>query len=494
MDMVEEKVSNLDKWLNSISPDTKEVYEGVFNGVVGWFESDRSGLDLSRFEGDTPDRLLQLQKELNRDGESRKKILRSVYAYIKKHGKERSWSTSYRRKILSVTRSFFTYHLDETGFPREKARKIISVLKSDKRRAEKELGLEELQKVAIKSTPMYRSVIKAMTVSGMGEDEVVEFSNQGMGALRKAMEYPVVDGVIEVYLGSRKSNLDKDFYIYVGGGAYRELKNWLKVRDRVEKRFNDPRLRERREREANGVREFPDSVFVTNMFTPLSKSGFYTYFSRKMEQLGFIEKDEDGGPGTRYNKNPHQIRSIFRTQWSKSRVNPDIGEYFLGHTVDSLDYNRVHDDRDYRIKEYLKALPYLDMDNERAFGLVEEDEIARLQRELDDAKSWTQKIAEDEAARQVEGLRQQQAEIEAQLRRQLEDSRRQQAKIDAQLRELSGVDEKVEEALASKKAYDEATAGVLEILGSVKGPEDLEDVAARFSELHKKLTEKNSRK
>jgi len=285
------------------------------------------------------------------------------------------------------------------------------VLKSDKKRVKKELTLEELQKVAIKSTPMYRAVIKCMTVSGMGEDEVIEFSNQGMAVLEKAMERPVAPGVIEVYLGSRKSNLEKEFYVYVGGGAYRELRKWLKVRERIEKRFKDPRLRERREREADGVREFPDAVFVTNTFTPLSKSGFYTYFSRKMEQLGFIEKEEDGGPGTRYNKNPHQIRSLFRTQWSKSRVNPDIGEYFMGHVVDSLDYNRVHDDRDYRIREYLKALPYLDLDNERAFGKVDASRVEELEDRLRRAEEDSRKIIE-ELARSHENLQRRLEELE----------------------------------------------------------------------------------
>ena len=366
------------EWLGSVAESTAGRYIIVFSGFLEWVEDGYSRLELGGYTGSLPNRLLELQKELNRNGEKRKTILRSSYSYVKERGNKRMWRTNYRRKVLSTIRSFFVYHLDEYGFPKEPYRKIISVLKSPLRTVEKRLSLVELKQVAIKSTPMYRAVIKGMLVSGMGEDEIVRFSNQGISVLEEAMANPVEDELIEIYLGPRKSNVDKSFYVYIGGGAYRELKKWLKVREKIERRFNNPELRARREREAQGVREFPDSIFVTNTFTPLSTSGLYTYFSRKMEQLGFIEKKENGTSGTRYNKNPHQIRSKFRTQWSKSRMNPDIGEYFMGHTVDSLDYNRAHDDRDYRTKEYLKALPYLDMDNERSFGQVGEEVVETL--------------------------------------------------------------------------------------------------------------------
>ncbi len=366
------------EWLGSVAKSTAGRYIIVFSGFLERIEAGYSSLELEGYPGSLPNKLLELQKELNRNGERRKAILRSSYSYVKTVGNERMWRTNYRRKILSTIRSFFVYHLDEYGFPKESYRKIISVLKSPLRKVEKRLSLVELNQVAIKSTPMYRAVIKGMLVSGMGEDEIVRFSNQGISVLEEAMANPVDDELIEIYLGPRKSNVDKSFYVYIGGGAYRELKKWLKVREKIERRFNDPELKARRERDAQGVREFPDSIFVTNTFTPLSTSGLYTYFSRKMEQLGFIEKEEKGGPGTRYNKNPHQIRSKFRTQWSMSRMNPDIGEYFMGHTVDSLDYNRAHDDRDYRMGEYLRALPYLDIDNERSFGQVDEEVVETL--------------------------------------------------------------------------------------------------------------------
>ena len=387
------------EWLDSVQASTRRRYRSMSHGFLEWVEAGESGLELDGYEGSLPRRLLLLQKDLNRDGEGRKTILRAAYSYVKKKGAEGKWRTSYRRNTLSVVRSFFVYHLDETGFPKENKRRMAHVLKSSVKKVKKSLSLVELRQVAIKSTPMYRAVYKCMFGSGMGEDEVIKFSNQGMAALQEAMENPVADGVIEVYLGARKANVDGDFYVYIGGGAYRELRSWLKVRKGIEERFNDPRLVERRLRlrRTDKVDEFPDSVFVTNVFSPLSSNGLYNYFHRKMEQLGFIHvprenndargRVKNGRSGNRYNKNPHQIRSLFRTQWSKSRVNPDVGEYFMGHVVDSLDYNRVADDREYRIAEYRKAVPYLDLEHERAFGKVDEREVESLSAQVRDLET-----------------------------------------------------------------------------------------------------------
>ncbi len=377
------------EWLDSVEASTRRNYRTMMQAFLEWVDAGESVLELDGYEGSVPRRLLLLQRDLNRDGEGRKAILRAAYSYVKKRGAERMWRTSYRRNNLSTIRSFFVYHLDETGFPKESIRRMAHVLKSTVKKVKKSLSLVELRQVAIKSTPMYRTVLKCMLVSGMGGDEVVKFSNQGIEALREAMENPVADGVIEVYLGARKSNVDGDFYTYIGGGAYRELRSWLKVRKGLEERFMEPELVDRRlrDRRTVKVKEFPDSVFVTHIFSPLSHKGLYNYFHRKMEQLGFIQRDKNGTPGSRYNKNPHQIRSLFRTQWSKSRVNPDVGEYFMGHVVDSLDYNRVHDDREYRIAEYRKAVPYLDLDHERAFGKVDEGEVEDLSAQVRDLKS-----------------------------------------------------------------------------------------------------------
>jgi len=426
------------EWLGSVSVETKGHYTSKIEAFLEWVEAGNSKLELGGYEGSLPRRLLLLQKDLNRDGEGRKKILRAAYAYVKERGAERGWRSSYRANNLSAIRSFFVYHLDETGFPKESKRRMAHVLKSDVKKVRKNLSLVELREVAIRSSPMYRTVLKCMFGSGMGEDEVVKFSNQGMAALQEAMEDPVADGVIEVYLGARKHNIDGDFYVYIGGGAYRELRSWLKVRKGLEERFNDPDLVERRlrDRRAAKVDEFPDSVFVTNIFSPLSTNGLYNYFHRKMEQLGFIHiprennnsrgRVKNGSSGNRYNKNPHQIRSLFRTQWSKSRVNPDVGEYFMGHVVDSLDYNKVADDREYRIAEYRKAVHYLDLENERTFGKVDEAEVESLSQQVRDleARLRTERLEKDRRDEEFRLLADQMKEMMPEVRKMIDRERK----------------------------------------------------------------------
>ena len=107
------------EWLGSVAESTAGRYLVVFSGFLDWIEDGNSSLELDGYVGNLPVRLLELQKELNRNGEGRKEILRASYSYIKEVGNERRWRTGYRKKVLSTIRSFMVYHLDETAYWRE---------------------------------------------------------------------------------------------------------------------------------------------------------------------------------------------------------------------------------------------------------------------------------------------------------------------------------------------------------------------------------------
>lgn len=46
---------------------------------------------------------------------------------------------------------------------------------------------------------------------------------------------------------------------------------------------------------------------------------------------------------------------------ARSGANTDIAEYLMGHTIDPLGYNQISRDVEYAKKEYLQALPYLNI-------------------------------------------------------------------------------------------------------------------------------------
>lgn len=363
-DSIEElgRVRVVRDWLQFKSPMSRKVYLRIFLGFFSWLQTEGD----PQLVGKSPEELLDLQESINEDKRRRRLILNEVLRYIQMKGED--WRARYKKKILSTVRSFFVHHLEENGFPRLRNGEAGSVLKSKVRKVEKRLRIRMLKEIIDKSNVMYGAVFRSMLASGMGLGEVVKWSNQGIDGLKEALSNPLrgSDGeeLIEAYLPARKQNRETDFYVLIGGSAIQALRKWLRRREEIRRRFDDESLKARRERRRKTQlpKEFPDSIFVTNSFTPLSKSGASTYYQRKIKQLFLRGEGEGATGGKRYGINLHQIRQVFRSRWAQSEASPDVAEYMMGHVVDKLDYNQVHMDREFRINEYCKALPYLDIE------------------------------------------------------------------------------------------------------------------------------------
>ncbi len=94
-------------------------------------------------------------------------------------------------------------------------------------------------------------------------------------------------------------------------------------------------------------------------------------------RIGVIDPIKRGaGRGHQTGKNLHELRDVFRSQWEKSPAKASVAEFLMGHVVDPLEYNKAHYDRKWVRKEYLNALPMLQlMSSGRPFGQVEEEKL-----------------------------------------------------------------------------------------------------------------------
>lgn len=392
-------------WLGtSVQPTTAVVYEKNFMGFYNWLQSHGP----KSLRGMTPRELVKKQKALNKAFvldeimlPEKKVILHAVLEYVN-YKDNAKWRSQYKMKIQSTVRSFFVYYLGRDGFPALSNGEKNRLKGSPKTR--KKLTIEIAKAIIDNSNTLYKAVWSSMLASGMGIGEIVKWSNTGIDALRDAVAKPIrVNGeeLIEIWLGARKQNTDNDFYVYIGGSALRYLKAYLTHREEMETRFNSTAMREKREqyyrnagREAPPLpAEFPDAIFVNNKYTPLTTKATSFYWMSQLKQLKFWKSN--GRKNDRTNMNVHQIRSIFRTRWAKVALPRDysaeaqkaLGEYFMGHAVDPLDYNQIDTDEEYRIKAYLAALPWLDIEKiniERQSGETFrlEKTVAKLKEEL----------------------------------------------------------------------------------------------------------------
>lgn len=341
--MTREGWSSFDLWMSRLSPVTGRTYGYIFLRFWNWIqESD------SKFVGLMPDELVMFQRRANATFSDEWELVEPSYeflvvvqSYLREEGGQRYGS---KYKMLSTVRSFFLHN--RAPLPKD-ARYVIRA-KVPKVRGS--LTAEEIKSVVLKSNRCYRALFLCMLQGGMGLEEIIYWSNNGLEKLEKDLQRRDFDVVVRVDLPGRKMKKWIDpFYTFVGTDAIDALRQYLPTRP-------------------VGC----DTIFCTIYGTPINKHAIYLYWTRKLDNLGFIERKPGIGRGVRYGKNPHEIRDVFRTLFEKSgSTKPIVAEFMMGHEIDPLEYNKACRDEAWVKKYYLMALPFLNiLSSERAFGLI----------------------------------------------------------------------------------------------------------------------------
>lgn len=110
---------------------------------------------------------------------------------------------------------------------------------------------------------------------------------------------------------------------------------------------------------------------------------------RILRRAGLIPKRK-GDHGAKYGYNAHEMRdiakSLLHTQAKADGFDMDCAEFFLGHTVDKLGYDKFYNDTKYVKKQYLIAEKYLNI-----ISSPPESELVKEQAER--MKEMEQKVA-----------------------------------------------------------------------------------------------------
>lgn len=267
--------------------------------------------------------------------------------YIDEHS---DWSVGHKRKVLSTIRSFFIHN--RAPLPPDPSYK----LRSEKEPVVSRLDVEEFRRIVLASNPLYRAVWLCMLQSGMGSNELIYWSNHGWRSLQRQLRegrYP-----IRIDLPGRKHNRNiKPYYTFLGRDALEALEAWLEHRP-------------------PGAR----SIFVTKFGKPVNYGTLWRYWMRKLSELGLIKQRR--GRGVRYGKNPHTIRSLFRSRWRLSGCDIEVAEFFMGHDIDRLGYDKSPWlSPEWFEEQFLKAEPWLNVLSEEP-EKVSVHELNKTRREL----------------------------------------------------------------------------------------------------------------
>ena len=350
--MVQEGWESVENWLSRLGEGSRKQARWHLEAWLKWVEKGQG-----KFVRFSPDELVEYQR--TSDNGSKFDILNCVQRYVidtpGRHG--------YKKKKLDNVRSFFLHN--RTELPRDRSFNI----RGDQPRVIGTLTPEEIRHVVLSSNKAYRAIFLCMLQGALDQEMFVYWNERGYEDLVSQLKSN--PDAIKLDLPGRKAvKFEKPYYTFIGGDAVEAIRQYLKVR--------------------------PDEaivIFVNQRGKPIGKADLKKYWTRHLRKLDIVKSTDKGltkkeRTRIRTGKNLHEMRDVFRSLWSKSPAKHFIGEYFMGHQIDALEYDKSFRDVDFYRKEYLLALPMLQiMSSGRPFGQVEEDVLYTQQRRIDELVS-----------------------------------------------------------------------------------------------------------
>jgi len=295
----------------------------------------------------TPDELIEYQQNTSNNGKY------DIVDYLQRFVSQQKGSYNYKERFRNAVRSFFIHNRAE--LPRDPSFRV----RGDKPKTIGTLKADELKDIILSSNPCYQAVFLCMFQGGMGLSELDYWNKNGLTKLKEDLKKD--PHIIRIDLPGRKLDRNRrPFYTLIGSDAIKAIENWLQHRP-----------------------ENAKVIFTNNHRRPLTKHAIQAYWLRRIKKLGIVSVLDDASKGTRYGKNPHEIRDLFRSLWEKSPCRVSVAEFMMGHQVDPLEYNKAFRDEKWMLQQYEDALPYLQIiSSGKPFGQVKEDEVRELRRKL----------------------------------------------------------------------------------------------------------------
>ena len=342
-----EEYEAVKNWMGRLAPSTQRVQLAYFKNFVKWYRV--NGGDFAEF---TPDQLIEYQGQAGNG--DKYKVLDMVQRYVtQSRGTFNTKNSRYNN-----VRSFFVHNRAE--LPKDKNYTIRPTHEP----VRGSLTVEEVKQVILSSDPAHQAAYLVMFQAALDQETFTYWNLNGYDSLMEQIVkmdgLPREERAVKLDLPGRKHTKNvAPYYSFIGADAIDALRNWLKLRP-----------------------QGAQAIITNQRGNPVSKSDLRHYWTHKLRRIGSLDPVKKGKRSHKTGKGLHEMRDVYRSLWEMSPAKAVMAEYFMGHSIDPLEYNKSFRAVDFYRREYLKAAPWLQiMTGGEAFGRVDKSEVEKLRRE-----------------------------------------------------------------------------------------------------------------
>ncbi|MEM2882211.1 MAG: hypothetical protein QXU06_02465 [Candidatus Bathyarchaeia archaeon] len=338
------------EWASSLRPSTAKSYAYYLLRYLKWAKG--------RGHWGSAGEMLEEYRRLDPEGRNRHARI------LAEHLRAMGTGSRDRRAAWYAVKSFYEYHGLQFPRPhRSELSKIFGPSDADKRRAPemKPLELSEVRQLVLNAPQPYKAAIMVAFQGAMGLAEFMEFNAVGW---RRAIERLDEPGPlrIDLYRGKASGLEVRAYYTFIGEDAKALIRDWLAIRPE----------------------RGPDALFIVfdkrrGEYVPMGGRNLADAITRIAKRIGLIRRSGLG----RYHIHAHEFRDLFKSLCTLNGVNPVASEFFLGHRIDRMGYDKSpqYDEGWFR-DEYRKVEPLLNVISNPKGLRGEGDLKAAFKREL----------------------------------------------------------------------------------------------------------------
>jgi len=238
--------------------------------------------------------------------------------YVKISDFMKGTTVSHRSNVVKAVRSF--YAENRLPLPRYIIRYGEEVPRG---RGQEALSLEEVEKVISRANDRDKAIFLTMLQGGIGPAELVgQFNLTGYRQIVKQIGeldkwQPSALAAVRIDLVRKKTGGYR-FYTFISNDALLAIKHWLLVRGRIGRPFEE------------GA-----PLFITNHGDPITQ-----YHLQKQMRINRAPWEPEEDDGTMSKFHPHELRDTFESTCAVTGVDKQVREFFLGHNIDRLGYDK----------------------------------------------------------------------------------------------------------------------------------------------------------